>query len=234
MRRKKSCASCRWNPRCALRTTGTVLSGSSAGRARGSGSGKPGHHGFSAHARDRLAMPGALASRPSGHGLCGRRDRIPWLGGRIAWRRTLIILMVLPPRHVSRGRDGPLAVSERKALVRESPAVTSEEKRRLYGLLRRDNPNKLAPVARGRSTTNFPVLENRAALVAVVSCSVIRDWRRSSARSWRGANGRARHPSSGPACAGAATGRRLQRTERGSRRPNSMMAPGSRADACLG
>ncbi len=69
-----------------------------------------------------------------------------WLGGRIAWRRTLIMLVVLPLAASAVAGMALLAVSEGEPLVRESPAVTSEEKRRLYGLLRRENPNKLAPV----------------------------------------------------------------------------------------
>jgi hypothetical protein len=69
-----------------------------------------------------------------------------WLGGRIAWRRTLIMLVVLPLAASAVAGMVLLAVSEREPLVRESPAVTSEEKRRLYGILRRENPNKLSPV----------------------------------------------------------------------------------------
>ncbi len=69
-----------------------------------------------------------------------------WLGGRIAWRYTLMMLLVLPLAAPIVAGIGLLAVSEREPLVRESPAVTSEEKRRLYGILRRENPNRLAPV----------------------------------------------------------------------------------------
>jgi hypothetical protein len=69
-----------------------------------------------------------------------------WLGGRIAWRRTVMILVVLPLAAPVVAGMALLAVSEREPLVRESPAVTSEEKRRLYRLLRRENPNRLAPV----------------------------------------------------------------------------------------
>jgi hypothetical protein len=69
-----------------------------------------------------------------------------WLGGRIAWRRTVMILVVLPLAAPVVAGMALLGVSEREPLVRESPAVTSEEKRRLYGLLRRENPNRLAPV----------------------------------------------------------------------------------------
>ena len=69
-----------------------------------------------------------------------------WLGGRIALRRTVMILVVLPLAVPVVAGMVLLAVSEREPLVRESPTVTSEEKRRLYGLLRRENPNRLAPV----------------------------------------------------------------------------------------
>ena len=96
------------DPRCALRTTGAGRSGSSAGPGRDGGSGKPSHHGSRAHARDRLAMAGALGFLPSDHRLWGRSGRGPRLAGR-AHR--------LAPhsedtggsaaRRASRGRDGP-------------------------------------------------------------------------------------------------------------------------------
>ena len=69
-----------------------------------------------------------------------------WLGGRIAWRRTLLVLVVLPLAAPVVAGLALLAASEREPLVRESPTVTSQEKRRLYGLLQRENPNRLAPV----------------------------------------------------------------------------------------
>src|SRR5206468_4462794 len=46
-----------------------------------------------------------------------------WLGGRIAWRRTLMILVVLPLAAPVVAGIALLAVSEREPLVRDSPAV---------------------------------------------------------------------------------------------------------------
>lgn len=71
---------------------------------------------------------------------------LAWLGGRIAWRRTLMMLVVLLLAVPLVAGMALLATSEREPLVRASPTVTSEEKRRLFTLLRRENPNKLAPV----------------------------------------------------------------------------------------
>jgi hypothetical protein len=67
-----------------------------------------------------------------------------WVGGRIAWRgalMTLVVLLLVAPVVVG---IAILAVSEREPLVRESPVPTSEEKRRLYLLLRHKNPKQLA------------------------------------------------------------------------------------------
>lgn len=69
-----------------------------------------------------------------------------WLGGRIAWRRTVMALVFLTLAMPVVACLALLAVSEREPLVRESPTITSEEKRRLYALLQRENPNRLAPV----------------------------------------------------------------------------------------
>jgi hypothetical protein len=71
---------------------------------------------------------------------------LAWRGGRIVWRRSLMMLVVLLLAVPLVAGMTLLAASEREPLVRESPAVTSEEKRRLFTLLRRENPNKLAPV----------------------------------------------------------------------------------------
>jgi hypothetical protein len=68
-----------------------------------------------------------------------------WLGGRIARRRAFMALVVLLLAAPVVAVIALLAVSEREPLVRESPAVTSEEKRRLYALLRHKNPKMLAP-----------------------------------------------------------------------------------------
>jgi hypothetical protein len=68
-----------------------------------------------------------------------------WLCGRIAWRRTLMTLVMLLVVAPVVAAIALLAVSEREPLVRESPAVTSEEKRRLYVLLRDKNPKELPP-----------------------------------------------------------------------------------------
>jgi hypothetical protein len=68
-----------------------------------------------------------------------------WVGGHIVGRgalMTLVVLLLVAP--VVAG-IALLAVSEREPLVRESPAPTSEEKRRLYLLLRHKNPKKLPP-----------------------------------------------------------------------------------------
>jgi hypothetical protein len=75
-----------------------------------------------------------------GVGIC-----LGWLGGRIAWRRALVTLAVLLLGAPVMAGITLFAVSEREPLVRESPAVTSEEKRRLYVLLQRNNPRELAP-----------------------------------------------------------------------------------------
>jgi len=70
---------------------------------------------------------------------------LSWLGGRIAWRRALLTLVVLLLTAPVVAGMALLAVSEREPLVRESPTVTSAEKRRLYVLLLRNNPKQLAP-----------------------------------------------------------------------------------------
>jgi hypothetical protein len=68
-----------------------------------------------------------------------------WVGGRITWRGALMTLGAL--LLVAPGVIGIalLAVSEREPLVHESPALTSEAKRRLYLLLQHKNPKKLPP-----------------------------------------------------------------------------------------
>ena len=74
------------------------------------------------------------------------------LAGRGARRRLLLVLgatMLTAPILVGLVL---LGTAEREPLVRESPAVTSEEKRRLYDLLRHKNPKRLA-VGATRSIT---------------------------------------------------------------------------------
>ena len=68
---------------------------------------------------------------------------LAWRGGRIAWRRALIALVVVLLAAPVGAGVALLAVSEREPLVRESPAVTSAEKRRLFALLRDKNPKTL-------------------------------------------------------------------------------------------
>ena len=66
-----------------------------------------------------------------------------WLAGRGARRRLLLVLgatLLAAPILVGLVL---LGTAEREPLVRESPAVTSEEKRRLYDLLRDKNPKTL-------------------------------------------------------------------------------------------
>ena len=67
-----------------------------------------------------------------------------WLAGRGARRRLLLVLgatLLATPILVGLVL---LGTAEREPLIRESPAVTSEEKRRLYDLLRDKNPKPLA------------------------------------------------------------------------------------------
>lgn len=67
-----------------------------------------------------------------------------WLAGRGARRRLLLVLgATLLAAPILLGLV-LLGTTEREPLVRESPAVTSEEKRRLYDLLRDKNPKTLA------------------------------------------------------------------------------------------
>jgi hypothetical protein len=68
-----------------------------------------------------------------------------WRGGWNAWRRALITFVVVLLTAPVVAGIALFAVSEREPLVRESPAVTSAEKRRLYALLRHKNPKRLAP-----------------------------------------------------------------------------------------
>ena len=68
-----------------------------------------------------------------------------WRGGRTAWRRALITLVVVLLAAPIVAGVAVLAVYEREPLVRASPAVTSAEKRRLYVLLRHKNPETLVP-----------------------------------------------------------------------------------------
>jgi hypothetical protein len=75
----------------------------------------------------------------------GVGECLGWLGGRIAWRCALMAFVVLLLAAPVVAGIALLAVSEREPLVREIPAVTSEEKRRLYALLRHKNPKRLAP-----------------------------------------------------------------------------------------
>ena len=68
---------------------------------------------------------------------------LTWLAGRRARRRVLVGLgatFLAAPILLGLAL---LAAAEPEPLVHESPAVTSEEKRRLYFLLRQENPNKI-------------------------------------------------------------------------------------------
>jgi hypothetical protein len=68
-----------------------------------------------------------------------------WVGGHIVWRGALVTLVVLLLVAPVVAGIALLAVTEREPLVRDSPAPTSEEKRRLYLLLRHKNPKKVPP-----------------------------------------------------------------------------------------
>jgi hypothetical protein len=70
---------------------------------------------------------------------------LAWRGGRRAWHRALIALVVVLLAAPVVAGIALFALSEREPLVRESPAVTSAEKRRLYVLLRHKNPKTLVP-----------------------------------------------------------------------------------------
>jgi hypothetical protein len=75
--------------------------------------------------------------------LLGVGATLVWLAGRGARRRLLLVLgatLLAAPILIGLVL---LGTAEREPLVRESPAVTSEEKRRLYDLLRDKNPKKL-------------------------------------------------------------------------------------------
>ena len=76
--------------------------------------------------------------------LLGVGATLVWLAGRGAHRRALLVL-------VATVLAGPILIglvllgaAEREPLVRENPAVTSEEKRRLYDLVRDKNPKTRA------------------------------------------------------------------------------------------
>jgi len=81
---------------------------------------------------------------------------LTWLAGPGTGRRVLLalaaILLVAP---VLLG-VALYAAAEPEPLVRESPAVTSEEKRRLYSVLRQKNPKKIEP-----GQTRLITLDNR-------------------------------------------------------------------------
>lgn len=68
---------------------------------------------------------------------------LTWLAGRRARRRVLVGLGAAFLAAPSLLGLALLAAAEPEPLVHESPAVTSEEKRRLYFLLRQENPNKI-------------------------------------------------------------------------------------------
>lgn len=70
---------------------------------------------------------------------------LTWLAGRGARRRVLFALGATVLGAPLLLGLALLAAAEPEPLVHESPAVTSEEKRRLYVLLRQENPNKIAP-----------------------------------------------------------------------------------------
>jgi hypothetical protein len=74
----------------------------------------------------------------------GVSGSLMWSAGRGARRRLLLVLgatLLAAPILVGLVL---LGAAEREPLVRDSPAVTSEEKRRLYNLLRDKNPKTLA------------------------------------------------------------------------------------------
>ena len=76
--------------------------------------------------------------------LLGVGATLVWLAGRGACRRVLLVLgATLLAAPILCGLV-LLGTAEREPLVQDSPAVTSEEKRRLYGLLRDKNPKTLA------------------------------------------------------------------------------------------
>jgi hypothetical protein len=81
---------------------------------------------------------------PAVGGVLGISATLMVLAGRGARRRLLLVLgatLLAAPILVGLVL---LGTTEREPLVRESPAVTSEEKRRLYDLLRDKNPKTLA------------------------------------------------------------------------------------------
>ncbi|HEY7435122.1 MAG TPA: hypothetical protein VIE41_08275 [Methylomirabilota bacterium] len=76
--------------------------------------------------------------------LLGVGATLVWLAGRAARRRLLLGLGATLLAAPIVGGLGLLAMAEREPLVRNSPAVTSEEKRRLYDLLGDKSPRTLA------------------------------------------------------------------------------------------